>query len=71
MAEDRPGAGLTFPRPAPSGSRAASRRRFDIGSALGAGLEPAHSTRVGIYWPGVVRTARTPDPYGVAPTLLQ
>ena len=28
-------------------------------------------TRVGIYWSGVVRTARAPDPHGVHPTLVQ
>ena len=30
-----------------------------------------HCTRVGMYWLGVVRTARTPGPCGVHPTLCQ
>ena len=28
-------------------------------------------TRVGIYWPGIVRTVRAPDPHSVHPTLVQ
>ena len=31
----------------------------------------AYCTRVGVYWSGVVRTARTPGPCGVHPTLRQ
>ena len=34
-------------------------------------LGAVYCTRVGIYWPGVVRTARAPDPHGVHPTLVQ
>ena len=34
-------------------------------------LELACSTRVGIYWPRVVRTARRPQPPKVHPTLVQ
>ena len=34
-------------------------------------LESAYSTRVGIYWPMVVRTARRPHLPAVPPTLLQ
>ena len=30
-----------------------------------------YSTRVGIHWPGVVRTGRTPEPRGVHPPLPQ
>ena len=45
------------------------------GMGCGAGsspsLGPAYSTRVGIYWPGDVRTARRPYLPGVPPTLLQ
>ena len=33
--------------------------------------ESVYSTRVGIYWPRVVRTARRPHPPAVSPTLLQ
>ena len=33
--------------------------------------ESVYSTRVGIYWPMVVRTARRPHPPAVPPTLLQ
>ena len=32
---------------------------------------PTYSTRVGIYWPGVVRTAREPNLRGPPPTLPQ
>ena len=31
----------------------------------------AYCTRVGVYWSGVVRTARIPGPCGVDPTLCQ
>ena len=34
-------------------------------------LEPAYCARLGIYWSGVVRTARGPHLPGVPPTLLQ
>ena len=34
-------------------------------------LESAYSTRVGIYWPRVVRTARRPHLPAVHPTLVQ
>ena len=34
-------------------------------------FEPAYCTRAGIYWPGVVRTARGSHLPGVSPTLLQ
>ena len=34
-------------------------------------LGAVYCTRVGIYWSGVVRTARAPDPHSVHPTLVQ
>ena len=34
-------------------------------------LGAVYCTRVGIYWPGVVCTARAPGPHGVHPTLVQ
>ena len=49
-------------RPAGHGSTPAPPRSY---------LESVYSTRVGIYWPRVVRTARRPHPPEVPPTLVQ
>ena len=61
-----------------SGARAKARRPwFDAGSARTELAQPrscpesVYSTRVGIYWPMVVRTARRPHLPPVPPTLVQ
>ena len=69
----RPGASVTGPSP-PSPARRLRwgpvvmvGRRLRFESRLGS----ACSTRGGIYWPGVVRTARRPHLPKVPPTLFQ
>ena len=68
-----PGASITGP-PAPLPDRrlrrGARRPWFDAGSAPSR-LGSVCSTRVGIYWPRVVRTARGPHLPAVPPTLVQ
>ncbi len=41
------------------------------GSGASLSSKAVYSTKVGMHWPRVVRTARTPDPHGVHPTLFQ
>ena len=71
-----PDAFVTGPDPAglcpgPSGARAGPGGRASTSVPARYRPESAYSTRVGIYCPRVVRTARTPDPHGVPPTLLR
>ena len=55
------------PCPLRRGPEAMTRRRLCLESRL----ESVYSTRVGIHWPRVVRTARRPHLPAVPPTLVQ
>ena len=66
-----PDAGFTFPSQTSSDSRPGAGGACATPAPACTRPEPVYSTRVGIYWSGVVRTARRPHLPGVPPTLLQ
>ena len=65
------GGNPTGPCLAPSSVRAGAQRSCFDDDLSRVFFRAAHCTRVGVYWSGVVRTARTPGPCGVHPTLCQ
>ena len=62
--------GPSLPRPLPAACAGSRWSWFDAGSAP-SWPESVYSTRVGIYWPMVVHTARRPRLPAVPPTLIQ